>query len=75
MKSLHRIFFVVLFSVPLTTVFGQQSGALQGAWELQSQQIDGKDQPLTARHIKLLTKNHSDTMCITETGRRLKTFF
>jgi hypothetical protein len=42
MKSLHRIFFVVLFSVPLTTVYGQQSGALQGAWELQSNKLTGR---------------------------------
>jgi hypothetical protein len=58
MKATHRIIFCILCFVPFMTVFARQNGRLQGAWELKSQHIDGKDQPLPARHIKLLTKNH-----------------
>ena len=58
MKSLQRVLFCVLLSFPLMTVYAQQGGKLQGAWELDAQKIDGKDQALTGKRIRLLTANH-----------------
>ena len=58
MKSLHRIIFVILFSIPLFMVYPQVNSKLQGAWELISQKIDGKDQALSGRRIRLITASH-----------------
>ena len=58
MKSLHRIIFVIIFSLPLIQVIAQDKIKLQGAWELISQKIDGKDQTLSGRRIRLITASH-----------------
>ena len=58
MKSLYRVIFVVLFSFPLLTGYAQDNSKLQGAWELISQKIDGKDKALTGTRIRLITASH-----------------
>ena len=57
MRCLHHIIFIALLTVPLITVNAQNGGKLQGAWELVSQKIDGKDQVLSGRRLRLLTSS------------------
>jgi hypothetical protein len=40
------------------TVNAQDKSKLQGTWELISQKIDGKDQTLSGRRIRLITASH-----------------
>jgi len=58
MKPLRRLIFVLLFSFPFTPVYAQNSSKLQGAWELISQKIDGKDQTMSGKRIRLITASH-----------------
>jgi hypothetical protein len=58
MKSLHRIAFVVLFAAPLLVVHAQNFAGLRGAWELKSQKIDGKEQVLTGKRLRILSDKH-----------------
>ena len=58
MKSLHRVIFALLVSLPFVAVHAQNSSKLQGAWELISQKVDGKDQPLAGRRMRLVTASH-----------------
>ncbi|HTY09621.1 MAG TPA: hypothetical protein VMF88_01000 [Bacteroidota bacterium] len=58
MKSLHRIIFVILFSVPFLAAYAQENTKLQGAWELTSQKIDGQEKVLSGRRIRLITASH-----------------
>jgi predicted NAD-dependent protein-ADP-ribosyltransferase YbiA (DUF1768 family) len=51
------IFFILIFFAPVY-IFAQQGTGLQGAWQLASQKIDGKDHPISGRQIKLVTANH-----------------
>ena len=48
--------FLVCFIVGL--VQAQTPPRLEGAWELVSQKVDGKDHAILGRQIKLLTKQH-----------------
>jgi hypothetical protein len=58
MRFLHLIsFIIILFLLPVLAN-AQQGGKLQGAWELVSQKMDGKEHPIAGRKIKLLTASH-----------------
>jgi hypothetical protein len=39
-------------------VYAQDNSKLQGAWELISQKIDGKDKAFSGRRIRLITASH-----------------
>jgi len=58
MKSLQRVFFCVLVTSTLMPAYAQQTPKLQGAWELKSQRIDGKEKSLSGRRLRLLTATH-----------------
>ncbi len=58
MNYLHRLIFVALFCSPLLTALAHDKSKVQGAWELISQKIDGKDQPLSGKRIRLITASH-----------------
>jgi hypothetical protein len=55
MNSMRGIIFSILFSIPVLTVYSQQNVNLQGAWEMKSQRIDGKDHPLSGSRLRILT--------------------
>jgi hypothetical protein len=49
---------VLLLCLVVGTVQAQKVPKLEGAWELVSQKVDGKDHPFAGRQIKLLSKSH-----------------
>jgi hypothetical protein len=58
MKFFNLIIFFILFSFSSVFVNAKQAMKLQGAWQLVSQKIDGKDHPIAGRQIKLVTAGH-----------------
>jgi predicted NAD-dependent protein-ADP-ribosyltransferase YbiA (DUF1768 family) len=58
MKSLSLIILFILLLFTSEFVNAQRRGKLQGAWQLVSQKIDGKNHPVAGRQIKLVTANH-----------------
>jgi hypothetical protein len=58
MKFLQRIIPLILLSFLPALVHAQQTVNLQGAWEMVSQKIDGKDHTIQGKQIKLLTGTH-----------------
>ncbi len=57
-KFSQRIIPLILLYLLPALVHAQQAVKLQGAWEMVSQQVDGKDHPIPGRQIKLLTGTH-----------------
>ncbi|MGA7722276.1 MAG: hypothetical protein WCA84_13985 [Ignavibacteriaceae bacterium] len=58
MKYLFITIFCFFILFPLISIHAQNNRKLQGAWELVSQKIDGKDQILSGRRMRLITVNH-----------------
>jgi hypothetical protein len=58
MKFINFIIFFILVSFSSTLIYAQQGAKLQGAWELVSQKIDGKDHLAAGRQIKLVTDGY-----------------
>jgi hypothetical protein len=58
MNPLRRLIVLLLLLVPFHILHAQVTPQLQGAWQLQSQKIDGKVQAITGIRLRILSGKH-----------------
>jgi len=58
MSARQRFSVLLMCAIPLVSMHAQVTSKLQGAWQLQSQKIDGKIQTIRGIRLRILSAKH-----------------